>query len=110
MFRLLHLVYFEMLNVINLIESSGYCYCFGDEFQGCPRGQFSGKRCCVICQIQYTYDSEEVELIKYNPKDLLNYVLRLFNDLKIAIGFKSHIDYLWPDEFQFKLKDYLIGV
>ena len=71
MFRPLHLIYFEMLDVINLIEPLEYYYCFCNEFQDCTRGQFSGTRCCVIFQIQYTYYTDEFELIKYNPKRLI---------------------------------------
>lgn len=49
---------------------------------------------------------DEVGLIRYKPKDLLNYTLGVFEDLKTAISFKSEINSLCYHEYQLKWKDY----
>ena len=68
----LHLIYFEILNVNYNIQSSGYYYCFCDKFQGCAIGCYDSIRCCPICQIQLHYDLDDVESIKYKPKELFD--------------------------------------
>ena len=47
-----------------------------------------------------------VESIKYKPKELFEYTVSLFEDLKIAVSLDSKISDCWVGEYQFKWHDY----
>ena len=52
---------------------------------------------------------DDVESIKYKPKEQFDYAISLFEDLKTAVSFDPKISDCWSDEYQFKWRDYQRG-
>ena len=108
------LLYFELFNVLYRIESSGYHYCFCEKYDGCCRGPSTYQKiCCVICQINYHDDVEDLEPIKYKPKELFEYASRLYDDLNEATKIDGRQDWpvseCWSGEHEFKWRDWSSG-
>ena len=60
-------IYFEIINILNMIQNRGYWHCFCEDFQGCKLNYNRGNRYCFLCQIEDHYDIEDVEEINILP-------------------------------------------
>ena len=95
----------ELIHAIDLIEKSGYWYCFCDKFQDCERGYNRGRRYCFLHQINDYYDTEDVEDIKYKPVELMNFASEFYNDLRKCVKIDSNIAECWGGEIEWKWQD-----
>ena len=108
------LLYFELLNVLYRIESNTTYYCFCEMYDRCYRGLNTYEKiCCAICQINYHYDVEDLEPMKYKPKELFEYAGRPYDDLKEATKKDDRQEWLvsgcWSGEREFKWRDWSSG-
>ena len=98
-------VYFQILNAIGLIEKSGFWYCFCKKFQACELHYNRGRRYSFLCQINYYYNTEDVEDIKYKPVVLINYASDFYSDLKKCVEIDSTLAECRGGEFEYKWRD-----
>ena len=97
-------MYYYVLNLASIFESSGYYYCTCDRFQGC-RHQNGEENYCSICKFKIDYYPKEIK--KYiNPKDIANLYKKIKESLKECVMFDWTIHNFWLYHF----KIYLPGV
>ena len=76
-----------MQNVLHHDRSSSYLYCFCDKFEGCAVGRFTPKTIfCSICQIQYDFETNFSEKIKYNSKRSLSFASDLCGVMNVNLS------------------------
>ena len=69
-----------------------FCY----KFDGCAVGRFCSKTiCCTICQIEYDFEINFLEKIKYNPETLLSFASDLIKELKVAVSYDEGFLVWW---------------
>ena len=42
-------IYFQIINILNLIQNRRYWHCFCEDFQGCKLNYKRGRRYCFLC-------------------------------------------------------------
>ena len=71
-------IYFEITNIINLIENNYIWYCFCNHFQGCELDYNKGRKLCFLCLINIHCDTGDVEEIAHSPIKLFKYMTDLY--------------------------------
>ena len=103
-------IYSETLNILYQVRSSGYWYCFCNKFDGCTIGRFTSETLNFsVCKIDYDFSTDVTQKIKYKPKELIFYVSKLLDEMKVAVSINKKVHDLWYDEYYFKWQDWQSG-
>lgn len=96
-------VFDEYLNSILVFHSDGDYFCSCNEFSGC-QNYIGYEGYCYVCRFCDHYSASDVEKIKYEPTNLINFALELFNDIKLCLEFTGGINLKDCHYFQFARK------
>ena len=95
------ILYFKILNILLQIQYNGYYYCFCDIFYGCKGDYPQRTLLCFLCQINFDYDTDDTEELKYDSVKLIRYALNFF-EFKQCINLVPGIWKCWSDEYECK--------
>ena len=93
-------VYYLLYNIIKLVQSSGFWYCFCSSIVGCQT-KYGHKCWCMICILQldekFSIDNLE-EIIRY-PSKLSFFAEHVYKDYEIIAKFDESNIQLWDNDF-----------
>ena len=65
-----------------------------------------GGICCANLQFELSFSVDAVKEIKYKPKELFSYNLKVFDKLEEAVKMDSSLSDLWSVEYKFQWHDW----
>ena len=98
-------VFYECLNSILVFQSHGYYFCTCKRFSGC-QSYIIHEGYCYICRPYDHYSSSNVEKIKYEPAELVNFAIELFDEIKLCHEFGNSTNVFCKREYQYRWRDY----
>ena len=100
-------VYCQLYNIIELLTSNAFWYCFCEKIPGCP-DEHRVRDWCLVCMLvnHKKMDTIYLDETKKYPVKLANFATEIYEQLKQIADYDRIIIELWGSNFSYRGRDF----